>query len=89
MGYPAGTEQRIRSGNGKCAGCLQVVYRRRRNPDQPLVCFDEAGRQLPKETRVPIPMAKGLVQASDVEPVIGALLTIGSVVWSVADKRGR
>ena len=34
-------------------------------------------------------VAKGLVQASDVEPVIGALLTIGSVVWSVADKRGR
>ncbi len=26
---------------------------------------------------------------ADIEPVIGALLTIGSVVWSVADKRGR
>ena len=34
-------------------------------------------------------VAKGVVQASDVEPVIGALLTIGSVIWSVADKRGR
>ncbi len=34
-------------------------------------------------------VAKGLVQASDVEPVIGSLLTIGSVIWSVADKRGR
>ena len=34
-------------------------------------------------------VAKGLVHASDVEPVIGALLTIGSAVWSVADKRGR
>jgi hypothetical protein len=34
-------------------------------------------------------VAKGLVQASDVEPMIGALLTIGSVVWSIADKRGR
>ena len=34
-------------------------------------------------------VARGLVQASDVEPVIGALLTIASVVWSVADKRGR
>ena len=34
-------------------------------------------------------VAKGYVQASDVEPVIGALLTIGSVVWSIADKRGR
>ena len=34
-------------------------------------------------------VARGYVQASDLEPVIGALLTIGSVVWSVADKRGR
>lgn len=34
-------------------------------------------------------VAKGLVQASDVEPVIGALLTIGSVAWSIIDKRGR
>jgi hypothetical protein len=34
-------------------------------------------------------VAKGYVTASDIEPVIGALLTIGSVVWSVADKRGR
>ena len=34
-------------------------------------------------------VAKGYVEASDVEPVIGALLTIGSVIWSVADKRER
>lgn len=34
-------------------------------------------------------VAKGYVQASDVEPVIGALLTIGSVAWSVMDKRAR
>ena len=34
-------------------------------------------------------VAKGFVQASEVEPLIGALLTIGSVAWSVADKRGR
>ena len=34
-------------------------------------------------------VAKGYVQASDIEPVIGALLSIGSVVWSVADKRRR
>ena len=34
-------------------------------------------------------VAKGYAHASDVEPVIGALLTIGSVIWSVADKRGR
>jgi len=34
-------------------------------------------------------VAKGNAQASDIRPVIGALLTLGSVVWSVADKRGR
>jgi hypothetical protein len=34
-------------------------------------------------------VAKGYVEASDVEPVIGALLTIGSVVWSIGDKRAR
>ena len=34
-------------------------------------------------------LAKGYVQASDIEPVVGALMTIGSVVWSVFDKRGR
>ena len=34
-------------------------------------------------------VAKGFFQASDVEPVIGALLTIGSVIWSIADKRDR
>ena len=34
-------------------------------------------------------VAKGMDHASDLEPVIDALLTIGSVVWSVADKRGR
>ena len=34
-------------------------------------------------------VVKGYAQASDVDPVIGALLTIGSVIWSVADKRWR
>ena len=34
-------------------------------------------------------VAKGFVQASEVEPVVGAVLTIGSLIWSVADKRGR
>ncbi len=31
-------------------------------------------------------VAKGYVQASEIEPVIGAMLTIGSVIWSIADK---
>lgn len=34
-------------------------------------------------------VAKGYVQASELEPLIGALLTISSVIWSVADKRSR
>ena len=34
-------------------------------------------------------VAIGFMQASDVEPLIGALLTIGSLIWSVADKRRR
>ncbi len=34
-------------------------------------------------------VAKGYLNTSDIEQVIGALLTIGCVVWSVADKRGR
>ena len=34
-------------------------------------------------------VARGYVQSSDIEPTIGALLTIGSVAWSVVDKRER
>jgi uncharacterized protein with von Willebrand factor type A (vWA) domain len=44
-----------------------VVYKRPRDSDQPLVCLDEASKQLIKETRVPIPMAKGRVQRFDYE----------------------
>ena len=35
------------------------------------------------------PRDAGYVQAPESEPVIGALLTIGSVIWLVADKGGR
>ena len=34
-------------------------------------------------------VAKGYVQSTDIEPLIGALLTISSVLWSLSDKRGR
>lgn len=34
-------------------------------------------------------VAKGYVEASEIEPLIGAVLTVGSVIWSVADKQGR
>jgi hypothetical protein len=44
-----------------------VVYKRPRDSDQPLVCLDEASKQLIKETRVPIPMAKGRAQRFDYE----------------------
>ena len=36
-----------------------------------------------------LPACDSYVQASEVEPLIGAMLTIGSVIWSVADKQGR
>lgn len=32
-------------------------------------------------------VAKGYVEASEVEPVIGAMLTLVSVIWSVSGKR--
>ena len=44
-----------------------AVYKRPRNPDCPLVCFDEATKQLIKETRVPIPMKEGRVKRVDYE----------------------
>ena len=44
-----------------------MVYARPRDPERPLVCLDEASKQLIKETRVPIPMAKGRVQRFDYE----------------------
>jgi hypothetical protein len=34
-------------------------------------------------------VTKGFIESSDLEPVIGALVTLGSVIWSVAEKRGR
>ena len=33
-------------------------------------------------------VAEGYVQATDIEPVIGALLTIGPLVWSGRSKSG-
>jgi len=44
-----------------------AVYKRPRNPDCPLVCLDEATKQLIKETRMPIPMAKGQAKRVDYE----------------------
>jgi hypothetical protein len=35
------------------------VYTRPHDPDRPLVCVDEASKQLIAETRVPIPMKPG------------------------------
>lgn len=34
-------------------------------------------------------VAKGYMRATDVEPVIGVLMTIWSVIWQVGDKRRR
>jgi hypothetical protein len=43
----------------------------------------------PEVTLSPLRYHKGYVQASEIEPLIGAIMTVGSVIWSVADKRGR
>jgi hypothetical protein len=43
------------------------VYHRPWNPQKPLVCFDEASKQLVKETRLPIPAAPGRPATADYE----------------------
>ena len=43
------------------------VYTRPRDPDRPLVCLDEATKQLVKETRVPIPIGPGCPARIDYE----------------------
>jgi hypothetical protein len=44
-----------------------AVYTRPRDPDCPLVCLDEASKQLIVETRTPIPMKKGQPARFDYE----------------------
>jgi hypothetical protein len=44
-----------------------AVYTRPRDPDVPLVCFDEATKQLIKETREPVPMKPGQPARFDYE----------------------
>jgi hypothetical protein len=43
------------------------VYKRPRDPSRPLVCLDEATKQLIKETRTPIPMRQGCPARHDYE----------------------
>jgi hypothetical protein len=43
------------------------VYKRPRDPDRPLVCLDEASRQLLRDTRPPIPMQPGRPVRGDYE----------------------
>ena len=43
------------------------VYHRPYDPERPVVCFDEASKQLIKETRTPIPMSPGRPATSDYE----------------------
>ncbi len=43
------------------------VYHRPYDPDRPVVCLDEASKQLIKETRTPIPMAPGRPATTDYE----------------------
>jgi len=44
-----------------------AVYCRPRNPDFPVVCLDEATKQLTRETRTPIPMKPGQPERFDYE----------------------
>jgi len=44
-----------------------AVYKRRRDPDCPLVCLDEALKQLITETRLPVPMKEGQPARLDYE----------------------
>jgi len=44
-----------------------AVYTRPRDPDCPLVCLDEASKQLIVETRTPVPMKKGQPARFDYE----------------------
>jgi hypothetical protein len=44
-----------------------AVYQRPHDPEFPLVCLDEASKQLLKETRVPIPMQPGQPARHDYE----------------------
>jgi hypothetical protein len=44
-----------------------AVYRRPRDPKRPLVCLDEASKQLIRETRTPIPMKPGQPARHDYE----------------------
>ncbi|MCI0539237.1 MAG: IS630 family transposase [Verrucomicrobiales bacterium] len=43
------------------------VYKRPRDPDRPLVCLDEASRQLTRDTRTALPMKPGRVKRIDHE----------------------
>jgi len=43
------------------------VYKRPRDPDRPLVCFDETTKQLIRETRQPVGMKPGQVRRVDYE----------------------
>src|SRR6202142_2698484 len=43
------------------------VYKRPRDPERPVVCMDEKPKQLVKETRPPVPCAKGRAERIDYE----------------------
>jgi hypothetical protein len=43
------------------------IYKRPRDPDHPLVCFDEMSKQQVKETRIPIPVSPGQPARHDYE----------------------
>ncbi len=46
---------------------ILYLYEQPRDPDYPMVCFDETSKQLVKETREPIPLKSGKAQRYDYE----------------------
>ena len=63
------------------------VYKRPYDPQNPVVCMDETPRQLIKETRTPIPGAKGRLERHDYEYERCGVFTVFMANEPLAGKR--
>jgi transposase len=63
------------------------VYKRPYDPENPVVCMDETPRQLIKETRTPIPGAKGRLERHDYEYERCGVFTVFMANEPLAGKR--
>lgn len=64
-----------------------TVYKRDFNPDNPLVCMDEASKQLTRETRCPIPAAPGRPTRYDYEYERNGVCNLFMLFEPLAGKR--